>query len=281
MLIMHTAFSQDPDRSWRLGLFAGIINYQGDLQPSSFDFERSHIKLSTWVRKNLTNKISLRAGIGQGTLAAADKYNRDYLQPRNLSFKTKIQEAFVSLDFTLFDLTKYKISPFASGDIIMFHFDPFSYDEKGNKIHLQPLSTEGQGLADYPDRKVYKLTQMALGFGGGLRFAVNDNITLSIDASQRKTFTDYIDDVSKSFVDQGKLLAAKGKKAVDMAYRGDEVFNRPPYPNDGEQRGTPTEMDWYYHIGLSAEIKFSAIQNPFSGMSFPRGNSRRGCPRVF
>jgi len=278
---MHTAFSQDPDRSWRLGVFGGIMNYQGDLQPSSFEFDRSHFKLSIWVRKNLTNKLSLRGGIGQGTLAAADKYNRDYLQPRNLSFKTKIQEAFVTLDFTLFDLTQYKISPFVYGDFILFHYNPFSYDEKGNKIYLQPLSTEGQGLADYPDRKVYKLTQPALGFGGGLKFAINDNIRLSIDASQKKTFTDYLDDVSTSYADQGKLLAAKGQTSVDMAYRGDEVVNPKPYPNEGEQRGTPTEMDWYYHFGLSVEINFSAIKNPFSGMSFPRGNSRRGCPRVF
>jgi hypothetical protein len=144
------------------------------------------------------------------------------------------------------------------------------------------LSTEGQGLADYPDRKVYKLTQHALAFGGGFRFRINDHLIVSIDAAQRKTFTDYIDDVSTSYVDPDKLLAAKGPLAVDLAFRSDELSNK-PYPPDGEQRGTKTEMDWYYFTGISVEMKLENVLSALSGIftNSPHDWYNKKCPDRF
>jgi hypothetical protein len=103
---------------------------------------------------------------------------------------------------------------------------------------------------------------------------------ISLDAAQRKTFTDYIDDVSKIYVDEKKLFAAKGQQANQLAYRGDEIPNSRPYPADGEQRGTPTEMDWYYYVGFAIDIKFSAIKNPFHGLLKGKDYFNTGCPRV-
>ncbi len=121
-----------------------------------------------------------------------------------------MKEAFLSVDYTFLDHTTRRFSPFIYGDVLVFHFNPYTFDDKGNKLYLQHLSTEGQGLADYPDRKVYNLTQKAIGFGGGFKYIINDNVMISLDAGQRKTFTDYIDDVSKTYVDEKKLFAAKG-----------------------------------------------------------------------
>jgi hypothetical protein len=160
-----------------------------------------------------------------------------------------------------------------------FHFNSYTFND-GRKVYLQPLSTEGQGLADYPDRKEYKLSQFALAFGSGVRVAVSNCTSLSLEFSQRKTFTDYLDDVSTTYIDKNKLMASKGKLAVDVAFRTDE-FNGSPYPPDGEQRGTPTEADWYYYIGINAEININCLRNKFSGIAKQKGRSPRytKCPR--
>jgi hypothetical protein len=151
----------------------------------------------------------------------------------------------------------------------------------GNKIFLQPLSTEGQGLSQFPEQKSYKLTQIALGFGFGARYAINDNMNIGVEMLQRKTFTDYLDDVSSIYVDRNVLLQAKGAKAVEMAYRGDEITGGLPYPNHGEQRGTPSEMDWYYFFGVNFEIKFSAFAHLFKGVNGENSSALQitRCPR--
>jgi hypothetical protein len=80
--------------------------------------------------------------------------NRDYLQARNLSFKSNLKEAFAVLEVSLLDFSAKKFTPYAYGGVVVFHFNPYTYDTNNAKVFLEPLSTEGQGLADYPDRKV-------------------------------------------------------------------------------------------------------------------------------
>lgn len=237
------------------------------------------------LRQPLSNKLSIRAGASIGSLAAADRNNRGYLKPRNLSFRTDIKEVFLYLDWALLDLSVYRMTPFGYVGGAYFHFNPYTHDESGQKVYLQPLSTEGQGLPEYPDRKVYSLYQPALAFGGGLRYSLSSDFIVTFETGQRKSFIDYIDDVSKDFVDKDILLAARGPKAVELAFRGDEVHRNAPYPNAGDQRGTPTEMDWYYYIGITLEAKFRSIPQlgrTFSGVFSKNGNSfQQRCPSFF
>jgi hypothetical protein len=112
----------------------------------------------------------------------------------------------------------------------------------------------------------------------GVKYAASDNVIIGFEFSQRKTFTDYLDDVSSFYVDHATLLAARGPKAVEMAYRGiGSPTSSAPYPAHGEQRGTPTEMDWYYFSGLNIEIKLNSLGSIFS-RSRDRSYSQR-CPR--
>jgi hypothetical protein len=261
------------------------MNYQGDLKPNSFTFQHSNLILSLILRKPLSRWFAVRAGATIGKVEAADRYNRDYLQRRNLSFTSGVKELFALLEADVLDISTKKFTPFAYGGIVLYHFDPYTLDANNNRVYLQPLSTEGQGLPGYPDRKVYKLTQFAAAFGGGLRFAFTDCTSIALEFSQRKTFTDYLDDVSTSYIDRNALLATKGQLAVDLAYRGDEVHNPSPYPPDGEQRGTPSEMDWYYFMGISADIRINCLKEKLSGLfslqKMSRARQYKRCPTMY
>ena len=125
------------------------------------------------------------------------------------------------------------------------------------KYYLKPLSTEGQGLPGYPDKKTYSLTQLAIPFGGGVKFAVTDNLHLGLEVGFRKLFTDYLDDVSTTYADPADLLVARGQLAVDMSYRGDDVGN-PIYPAKGAGRGGPNYNDTYYFTGLHLTYRLAA-----------------------
>ena len=268
LFVSHTnLWSQGENKGTWLGVFVGKMNYQGDLNPSSFKFSNSKPMIAVSVRQSINRFISLKGGFSIGSLTAADRYNRDYLKPRNLSFNTTIKEASLSMEAALLDLSTKRFTPYLYGSVSIYHFNPWAHDKNGRKIFLQPLSTEGQGLSQFPKQKPYKLTQHNVGFGGGARYAINDNMNIGVEFSQRKTFTDYLDDVSSIYVDRNTLLQAKGAKAVEMAYRGGELSGSQGYPSHGEQRGTPSEMDWYYFFGINFEIRLSAFAQLFKGNS--------------
>ena len=95
----------------------------------------------------------------------------------------------------------------------------------------------------------------------------------------RKLFTDYLDDVSTTYVDPADLLAARGQVAVDMSYRVDDVGN-PVYPTKGAGRGGPNHNDTYYFTGLHLTYRLGGAN---SGGAYSAGSGRRnknstGCP---
>ena len=248
-----------------LSLFAGTINYQGDLKPNSFTFNHSNPAFSLVFRKLLNRHLSWRTGISIGKIEAADRYNRDYLKPRNLSFYSNIKEVYTGISLNLLDISTKRFTPYVYGGIALYHFNPWTYDNNHQKVYLKPLSTEGQGLPEYPKKKPYSLTQIAIPFGVGLKFSLTEYLNIGLEFSQRKTFTDYLDDVSGFFVDEDILLQERGQKAVDLSYRGDELpGGDQTYPAKGSQRGTPSEMDWYYFFGVTFEIRLGGIQDIFS-----------------
>ncbi len=277
LYICKFSSAQELDRSTTISLFTGAINYQGDLNPNSFTFRHSNFAVGVLVRKPLNRWFTIRAGANMGKIEAADRWNREYLQGRNLSFTTTIKEAYLGLELTVLDLSTSRFTPYLYGGIAVFHFNPWAEDNSGTKTYLKPLSTEGQGLSEYPEQKPYALTQLVMPFGAGMKYAVTDGLAVGIEFHQRKSFTDYIDDVSSHYVDGDVLRQAKGLKAVEMAYRSDEIpGGRPDLPAHGEQRGTPSEMDWYYFYGLTLEMKLNRVGDLFKG---GKKVASQRCPR--
>ena len=256
-------------------LFGGFSNYQGDLQEKRFTTQQAKGALGIGVRYDLSNHFAVRSNFTYAALGANDKYNGQAdLRARNLSFQTKITEGNLLLDYSILNLNYHKLSPYVFGGVAVFHYNPYAYDSLGNKTYLQPLSTEGQGLSAYPGRKEYNLTQFAIPFGAGIRWRFTDNIVLSYEIGLRKTFTDYLDDVSSTYLDQTALAAAKGAKAVEMAFRGDELKNGATYPAEGAIRGGSKYKDWYYFSGVTISIGIGKRRG-FHGTD----NGRTDCPK--
>lgn len=256
-----------------LGVFGGVSAYNGDLVDKIFPKKITNGVLGVTVNYELQDQIMLRAGLTYSIVGGADRFsNKTDIQLRNLSFETSIFEFSAVGEYYLLNLYDRKYSPYAFAGLAIFKYNPYAYYGNQQKVFLRPLSTEGQGLSNYPDRKAYSLTQFALPFGGGIKFAVTDNLRIGLEGGIRKLFTDYLDDVSKNYIDPADLLAAKGQLAVDISYRGDEVGGSLAYPSKTDQRGNPKSKDMYYFAGLHLTYKLGG-----SGGGGGRKN-RMGCP---
>lgn len=189
---------------------------------------------------------------------------------RNSNFKSKFSEflllaevyptVFIEEDPT--DTYK-KFRPYVVAGIGGFKYNPLGYDAVTDRwVALQPLRTEGQGFAEYPDRKEYKLSQMNLPLGVGLKYYLNDAIDISFEIIHRKTFTDYIDDVSTDYVDPALFYTymplAQAQLAERMANKSAGQFDA------GDKRGNPKYNDAYYSAGFKIAFRLGGNNGRYS-----------------
>lgn len=264
----------------QVGVFGGIANYQGDLVERPFESPKPAFGIT--IGYPLSGRVTIRGGLTFAKVAGADSLNKQKdLRARNLSFQSPVTELSLVGEFNTFDMDLKSWSPYVFAGIAIYHFNPYTFDANGNKIFLQPLSTEGQGLPGYNSRP-YALTQLALPFGGGIKLNISETTQIGLEMGLRKLFTDYLDDVSGNYADASDLFTNKGQTAVDLSYRGDEAGGSLAYPNKGETRGSPKYKDYYYFTGLHVTFQLpegSGSQRNYSSRS--GRNKKYGCPTVF
>jgi hypothetical protein len=243
---------------WNVNVFGGFANYYGDLQSSPYTTSQAHLSGGIGLQYDFSSHFSLLSNLYLGKVGASDEFSPQAdLRARNLSFQSAITELNLLAEYNILSLRSHKFTPYVFAGIAAYHFNPYAIDSTGHKVFLRPLSTEGEGLAQYPTRHPYNLMQISIPFGGGIKFRVSDQVVIAYEIGLRKLFTDYLDDVSTRYVDPNILLAAKGPQALEMAYRGGELKGGPPYPYTGAPRGNPAHKDWYYFSGLRVIIAFN------------------------
>ena len=208
---------------------------------------------------------------GRDNLIKTDGENEMYRKERNLDFKTDVWELYTALEYFPLQFIKRndddynpRLKPYVLLGVGVYHFNPKGslVDANGNTqwYDLQPLHTEGEGFSEYPDRKNYSLTQFNIPWGGGLKYELTERTNLSFELLYRKTFTDYVDDVSTTYIDPNlfsKYLspenAAIARKISDKVYGVSNGLSR---TEPGYQRGNPKNKDAYFSFVLKFGIKF-------------------------
>ena len=198
-----------------------------------------------------------------------------YRKQRNLNFRSNIFETYLAGEiYPLMLLHKNdadyspRLRPYGVIGVGYLHFNPQGSltDANGNQTwyDLRPLHTEGQGFAEYPERKEYSLSQINIPMGAGLKYYVSPRVTLSIEVLLRKSFTDYIDDVSTEYIDPNlfdKYLtphdAAIARQISDKVFA---IVNPGLARNSpGTQRGNPNQNDSYFTTFLKFGIRLGPV----------------------
>ena len=242
---------------WKLDIMAGTSSYNGDLVQGWFPLKRLGPCIGFNVKREVNNKFWLRAGFSYGRIYGDDKKNKDpELIARSLNFKSHLLEFSTALEYNILNMNSdygdyYDYSPYVFAGIGVFHFNPYTFDNSGNKVFLKPLRTEGQGLVQFPDRKEYSLYQLCFPIGIGFKWNVNESIQLGYECGYRFTTTDYLDDVSSTYVSLDVLSAEVGPKSAELSYRENDA---PFAKRLGDRRGFSKPNDVYFYNVLKLTI---------------------------
>jgi hypothetical protein len=238
------------------GQYFGDINTRGRLNTPK-------LAASLFFRKNFGNYIAMRIGASFAQLGYSDQYNthNSYMYSRNLSFNSKVWELSLQGDFNFFRFMpgepEYSFTPYITLGAGVFSYDPYAYLQ-GQKIFLRPLGTEGQGSSLYPDRKQYSSMGISIPFGAGIKYAFNERINIGFEVLHRFTNTDYLDDVSKTYVNPAVFplnpdgSTPNGLLLSDRSYEIGEPIGVP-----GRQRGNSQQKDQFvtamFHVTFNLQ----------------------------
>jgi len=249
--ICGQTFAQDAviqEGEFGIGLGAG--HYFGDLNTRA-KVNRPKMAATVFFRKNFGNYVALRVGVSFAQLGYSDIYNthNTYMLSRNLSFNSRVWELTLQGDFNFFRFMpgepQYSFTPYITIGAGVFSYDPYAYLQ-GQKILLRPLGTEGQGSALYPTRKPYSSMAISIPFGAGIKYAFNERTNIGFELLYRFTNTDYLDDVSKDYVDPAAFPTnpdgspSNGFLLYDRSYELGE-----PIGITGRQRGNSKQKDQF------------------------------------
>ncbi len=260
------------------GIGLGFSTYWGDLNGPSFGTnirKNSGLALQLSARKMFNKHLGLRGSFSIGSIKGSDSNSSlDWQQLRNLSFKSSILELAAMGEFYIFGFDTEPGSsvfcPYLTVGIAGFRFDPKTI-YRGNEIRLQPLGTEGQGMNGFGEK--YSLYNLSIPFGAGAKFILTETLNIGLDVIVRRSFTDYIDDVSRSYVNYDDLNAGNGSLAANVANRMNEFLGQeePVQLPTGDQRGGAKVKDYYI---------FSMVTINFM-LTDSRGKKRFGKSKVF
>jgi hypothetical protein len=274
IFLVSTSFGQ---RRFNLdyGVRAGVANYLGDI--GSGDLARDFVfnlelKDTRWsgggfARYRFHPLFAYQGAITYARIQGDDSQSSNYArQGRNLSFTNDLIMLNNKLEYYPSFLTNSDVGgrgryrtdfkAYALGGVGVFYHNPKA-EYNGTKYKLRELMTEGER---------YSPVSLSVPLGVGFYFTRKRQHRFGFEMSWNMTFTDYLDDVSASYVDPSMM--SPSPIAATLANRNPELGDYPigSYPgplnygsliqgiNAGgqpNQRGDPTDKDNVMLISLS------------------------------
>ncbi len=255
ILVLQTGSAQKKFLGIERGGSVGMVHYLGDLNPK-IKLNRPNYYIGLLGKYNFNDYISLGAQLNMGKLSYADSFNTSaYEFKRNLNFSSTIADLYMTAEFNFFRFQtgnfKYRWSPYLAAGFGVMYYKPYTY-YAGNKYTLSEIGTEGQ-FAGYQDR-TYQRFAAIIPIGFGIKYWIRPGFNIAIEATQKFSFTDYLDDVSSTYVGGDKFIF---NNRNDVAYyiqdRSIEILDQ-PIGTEGRQRGTPPDNDAY--VGFQIRLTY-------------------------
>lgn len=264
MLLHHTIAQNVYEQLGEFGITGGVAHYFGDLNTRS-KINRPKPTVGLFFKKQFNNYLGVRLSAHYAQLGYSDIYSdNDFEKRRNLSFNTEVVEVAVQGDFNFFKFIpgdpNYSFTPFVALGIGAFSYNPFAYND-GKKVYLRPLGTEGQNI-EYVDpnvakvRKTYGTMALCLPITAGIKYNLSNNINLTFQITHRLTNTDYLDDVSTTYVGIDKFPPLNGQPSVASIMQDRSFETGTPIGTEGRQRGLSKQKDQFItaEVGISFSI---------------------------
>ncbi len=219
---------------------------------------------------NFRDQLTARLESTFGSVSGTDEVLKSKNNPktgryeRNLSFRTRIFEMALVAEAHPLEIfgqvnpeNPSKWSPYVALGVGAYRFNPQAQLD-GKWIDLQPLKTEGQGFRE-TGKQDYALLQLNTIMGLGVRYEINDRFGIKGEFLYRKLNTDYLDDVSGTYIDPSTFgnhfSGATLRIAQALADRRTEL-DPSALAYDGEQRGNSKKNDAYFGFNFKLVYQF-------------------------
>lgn len=160
-----------------VGAGLGTLTYTGDLS-RTYNFTDSKFAATAFYRSNISKVVSFRAGVVAGKIGASDKKPIDpFSVERAASFNLFLLEGSTVIEYHFLNWRDQKK---------MLRFTPYLFGGLG----LFGISGNGTKTAEYSN------VQGTIPFGAGMKYIINPLWYISLEFGARKTFFDYLDNVS-------------------------------------------------------------------------------------
>ena len=262
----------------------GVSNFMGELGGSDeigsnflkdFEFTMTRAALNVGIRYRILDKLSTKVGITYGRLRGDDALtNQEQRQNRNLNFYADIYEFSGQLEYSIVSekvghkyslrrargIKDLNLNTYFFAGLAGFYFNPYGQDPLSEEwVELQPLGTEGQGRIGSRDK--YSLWQVAIPLGIGVKYGLDRVWSIGLEFGTRFTFTDYLDDVSKTYYDYDEMyaedpLAARlGDPSLDRL-EGKDISQS----SVNQQRGDAKDDDMYMFLLVTLNYKLKTTR---------------------
>jgi len=262
---------------YEFGIGLGSTLYNGDLNAPHLSTNLSNAEFGGQLilRYIAKKNVVIRANLTLGKLSGDDRKSElEFQKIRNLRFTSLVVEGALLGEYYIFGYdakaSSQLFSPYFTVGFGFFYFNPKS-DLNGETYDLQPLGTEGQGLPGQESK--YSKMALAIPFGGGVKIKINDKYNFGIELLARRSFTDYIDDVSTVYANTEDLFANYGAISAAFADRRGEALGVPQLNTPGSIRGGSSEDDYYF------SFMFNLTANLESMFGLGQGSRGIDCPR--
>jgi hypothetical protein len=241
----------------------GVAHYRGDIPTQHMGLTQYSPAGSVFWRYNYNPWISVRVAFAGGSFSAFDPVptmNGSSYTSRNLSFRSDFIEMGVQYEWNITGLdihTGKRLSPYLFVGINGFYYNPTT-NLQGERIALQPLGTEGQVLKS--EGKGYNLLQLGIPIGLGFKYTLTPRTHIGLELGLRKTFSDYLDDVSGAYPEMEAMMNMN-PLAARLSDRSPEVEGGIPMDTKDKMRGNPKNMDAYFVHQFTVSIVLGKLVN--------------------
>jgi hypothetical protein len=183
---LNTTLAQNFD----IGLTLGVNAYNGDVDINAKNLP-STLRLGIGLvgKYRLSNSLLLRGHVITGTLAASEKnHSETWRQARGLSFQTQMTELAGLVEWEF--LEKGRTTLYAFGGAGATFFNPNTDFNEPNPFISTDINADAKAN--------FSKTTAVIPLGLGVKYGLNNNFNLSFEMGMRKTFSDYLDGISKT-----------------------------------------------------------------------------------
>jgi hypothetical protein len=247
------------------GFQLGGSTYFGDLNPN---YGMKYIRPGGGVfyRYQFNPYIDLRAVVNYTKVGYDDAFsNNDFQKQRNLSFRSNILEVAVIGEFNFFWFEtgnrEHRFTPYLAGGIGAFYFEPTA-QYSGRSYKLRLLGTEGQNTKEFAGRK-YKPYSICFPVGAGFKYWIRPGMNFSFEVLNRFTLTDYMDDVSNTYIGADHFISDPMRPSVASRLQDPSLpVNGTKLGRAGKQRGNNATKDQYLMVQLSLSFQLKTYKCP-------------------